>query len=93
MTSWLLYKLSADGSRSDLSVYSSFRARLHQRGGSPPKAKFLQRCYKGTNYRQIHLLSIHRHSIVFCLIDCEPAGVHPARVRQTPGLTNESVGK
>lgn len=57
------------------------------------EAKFHKWCYKGANYRQIHLLSIHHHSIVFCLIDCEPAGVHPACVRQTPGLTNESGGK
>lgn len=80
-----------DPSSSFLFLPRSLRGdKLQQRVSS--EAKFHKWCYKGTNYRQIHLLSIHHRSIVFCLIDCEPAGVHPARVRQTPGLTNESGG-
>lgn len=55
-------------------------------------AKFLQMALQGHKLSSNPFPFIHR-SIVFCLIDCEPAGVHPARVRQTPGFTNESGGE
>lgn len=54
-----------------------------QRRCFPSEAKFHKWRCKGTDYRQICLLSIHHRRIVFCLIDCKPAGVRPARA--SPG--------
>lgn len=89
ITSWLLYKLNADMSSS---MGFSVSACLYSDDGTIDLfRKFQKWFYKGKKYQsnQIHLLSSCLCHSVLCLIDCKPAGVFPACVRQMPDLTRE----